>query len=566
MSDTQDKNPQAQSSKTRPDPRLLPADTLQQTPLAFYGRLAGWTGIALLVVALSWAGVAKSLPLPVKVIGVLAIVCLVLWLYVHIHQLIIMIRTRGAQAALSSALFTVFVLGILVLVNYIGGRHHLLRHDFTQSKMHSLSDQSRSILKTLDTKVTLTAFISQEYHNAEPLRRLLDEYGYASSKVAVRIHDFKTDVDKVQEYNVRFDGTLYVEAGEKDAVRKEEVQGGTEEQITSALLAVTTGEKTKIYFLTGHGEASVEAAAEGSVADGRAVSMLKSILENQQYEVESLSLLTMKPPQVPSEGKLLVIAGAKFAPSQAEMGAISRFVDQGGNLLLMLEPSPAPDFAELLQPHGVTPLPGKVTDPASSAEGQPEILATMAQSHDTTRGLSYIILPTARAFAVEAKEPPPAMPGAPPPPTDQSAVALLKTSEAAKTSGDTATSGPLTVAVAIDPTPAKPQQVPGMPPEPESDEGRKARLAVIGDSDFCTDQLIPVLGGYGRQNLAFAAMTINWLLKNDKLVSIPPKQPADKPFSATDPQRRLINLITAGVVPLLIVIAGIAVWWLRRRV
>jgi hypothetical protein len=547
------------------DPRLLPVVSDALTSLAFYGRMAGWAGSVLLLATLGWAGVTKGFHgVPIKVVGILGLVCVAFWVYSNIHQLVIAVRRRGMQSALNSALFTVFVLAILVLVNYMGGRHQIFHADLTKNKQYSLSDQTRKILKELDQKVTITAFISEENQRGEELRRLLDDYDRAAGKLDVKIYDFKTDIDKVQEYQARFDGTMYVEAGEEGAKRKEEIQGGSEEQLTSTLLAVTTGEKTRICFLTGHGEGSLESTG---APDKPSYSALKSILTNQQYQLDALNMVTMKVPAVPGDCKLLVIAGAKYAPTAKEMQAITQYVDQGGNLMLLLEPAPAPDFAELLKAHGVTPLAGTVKDPMSSAEGNQTILAAMPEQHDVTGGLQLVVLPTTTAFDVPESTPPPAMPGAPPPPSDQKAKPLLKTSEAATISGVAGRRGPFTVAVAIDESTAPPPQMPGMPPQEQPPSERKSRMIVIGDSDFATDTWFDTLGGMrglGGQDIAFAAMGVNWLVKNEKLVSVPPKEPSEKPFSVTDSQRRFVWLLVIGIVPLLIIVGGVFIWWRRR--
>jgi len=106
--------------------------------------------------------------------------------------------------------------------------------------------------------------------------------------------------------------------------------------------------------------------------------------------------------------------------------------------------------------------------------------------------------------------------------------------------------------------------MPGQPPQEEPAGERKSRILIVGDSDFITDNFIGMLGGLGRQNLAFAAMAVNWLVKNEKLVSIPAKEPPERPYSVTDAQRRFTWALTAGIVPLLIIIAGVLVWWRRR--
>lgn len=548
------------------DPRLLPVPSGALTAVALYGRMAGWAGSLLLLAALGLLGVTKSLHgLPIKVGGILGLVCIAFWVYSNIHQLVIAVRTRGMQTALNSALFTVLVLAILVLVNYVGGRHQIFHTDLTKNKQYSLSDQTIKILKALDKKVTITAFISEENQRGDEMRRLLNDYDRAASRLEVKFYDFKTDVDKVQEYGAKFDGTMFVEAGEEGAKRKEEIQGGSEEQITSTILAATTGQKTRICFLTGHGETGPESAGG---PEKPSYSALKSILTNQQYQVDTLNMVTQKLPQVPGDCKLLVVAGAKYAPTPAELKAITQYVDQAGNLLLLLEPPPAYDFADLLKAHGVTPLPGQVTDPLSSAEGNQQILAAVPQEHDVTHGLQLVVLPTTIAFDVQESAPPPAMPGAPPPPSDQKARPLLKTSDAATVAGLTGRRGPFTVAVAIDESPAAPPpQMPGMPPQPQPESERKSRIIAIGDADFATDTWFDTLGGMrglGGQDMAFAAMSVNWLVKNEKLVSVPPKQPADKPFSVTDSQKRFVWLMTIGIVPLLIILAGVFIWWRRR--
>jgi hypothetical protein len=557
--------PKEEQHPTKADPRLLAQPSGAMNVVAFYGRVAGWAGSVLLLAALFWASIAKAplqhTPMPVRILGILALLCIAFWVYSNIHQLVIAIRTRGVQSALNSALFSVLVLAILVLLNYVSLRHEVFRGDLTKSKQYSLSTQTTKIIKGLDQKVTITAFVSDEQGNADTMRRLLHQYEVAGgNKLAVKLYDFKTDIDKAQEYGARYDGTMYVECGAEGAKRKEEIQGGTEEQITSAILAATTGQKTLICALTGHGEIGIE----GGGPDKPAFGMLKSILQNQQYQVDPLNLVTLAKPEVPADCKLLIIAGAKYAPTAKEMTAIAQYVDQGGNLLLLLEPPPAPSFADLLKAHGVTPLAGQVKDPLSSAEGNPQILAALPQDHDVTRGLQYIVLPTTVAFDVEESTPPPSMPGAPPPPSDSKAKPLLKTSDAATVANLAGRRGPFSVAVAVDESPAPPPQMPGQPPQEQPSSERKSRLLIVGDSDFITDNFISQLGGLGRQNLAFAAMSINWLVKNEKLVTIPPKEPEERPYSVTDAQRRFTWALTAGIVPLLIIIAGAFIWWRRR--
>lgn len=558
MADNRDDQPRP----TKRDPRLLPVASEAMTTIAFYGRMAGWAGSILLLVTLFMLGILRSFhPIPVKVVGILALVCIAFWVYTNIQQLIMAVRTRGVQTALNSTLFSIFVLAILVAINYLGLRHEVFRADLTKNKQFSLSPQTIKILKALDKKVTIVAFVSPEN---DKLRRLLREYDLkGDAKVDLQYYDPRTDVDKVQEYGVRSDPTLYLETqGQGGEKRKEEIVGGTEEQITSTILSVTTGQKTRICFLTGHGEASLEMSSDPSKPS---VSNLKSALEKQQYKVDPLTLMTEKNPQVPSDCKLLVIAGARLAPGPAEMKAITQYVDQGGNLMLMIEPPPAPNFADLLKAHGITPLAGMIRDPQGSISGRDTILVAKAShSHDVTAPLDIVGLPTATGFDIQSTPPPPSMPGAPPPPQENKAVPLLTTySSQAQVIGGPARTGEFNLAVAVDESPKPPPEMPGQPPQPTPPSERRARLIAIGDVDFISDSFLQQLSD-PRQNFAFAAIAVNWLVKNEKLVSIPPHEPVEKPFNVTDSQKRFAWALTVGIIPLLIIFGGVFAWWRRR--
>ncbi len=543
-----------------PDPRLLAIEPTPLSPLVLAGKVAGWVGFAALLVALFWTGITKTLGTGPKVLLVLAIVGIGFWLATNINAVVQQARARGVQAVLNSVLFTVFVVGIIVMANYVAGRHHVFRADWSEAKLTSLASGSLAIIKDLKEDVTITAFVSPDYYGAEQLRTMLKEYEIHSKHVKVRTYDPKLALDKVEQYNRPYDGTIFVEAGG----RKEEVQGGTEEQISSAILAVTTGEKTKVYMLTGHGEQSLDAFGE------QGLSVLKRYLENEQYQVESISLATEKEPQVPADCAVLAIIGAKQKPMAKEMAAIKQYVEQGGNLFLAIATPPAYNFADILEPYGVRPLAGVVIDPAQSLEGNPQVPAVVQpKGHDIVSDLTMIALPTSIAFDVQTPEPPMPGPGAPPPPPapaqaimESTGSAWLETSTSGPVKKDpNERTGPLAMAVAIDLGQQEQQpEYPGAPPPPEP-EGRKARIVAIGDYDFVRDDLYQM--GL-RSNIFLATSSFAWLTKNERLVTIPPQEPPDRTMVLATAQKGLAILISAVAIPLLVLVTGLVVWWRRR--
>lgn len=543
------------------DPRLA-QQRAQASALAQGAMISGWAaGLAVIVLVFWWA-ITKKFGLGPQVMLAVAVLAGIFWGWVYRESLKSAAAGRAVRMGTNSALFAVFVLGILVLVNFIGSRHHW-RKDLTENKLFSLSDQTRQVVKGLKQEVGMIAFVPPERDRTAEIGDRLREYDMLSGKLKLETYDPMTNREKVDEYDVTMTGiTVIVKSGE----REEKVYGGDEERLTSAVLAVTSGEKTRIYFLVGHGEVSYEGSEQQSIGT------IKSLLESQQYELKTLNLAMEAEPKVPKDCAVLVIAGPKEPLSDKETSAVSNYADQAGKLLVALEPN-GPDLSELLEPHGIKPLSGQVYDPRTSVGGSPVFPAVMnLGSHKTTEQLAtYLMaLPTTRGFEIlESEEPEqPMYPDAPPPAPRKRGVALFESGGDAwlenssppngqKDAGER--SGPVVMAAAVDEGEPEPPPYPGME-MPEPDENA-LRMVVLGDAEMMMDAY--VLRGL-MANAYFVLNSINWLLENEKLISIPPKDDMPKFVTMTAQQTKLVAAFTAIIVPLLVIVSGAVVWWRRR--
>jgi len=91
--------------------------------------------------------------------------------------------------------------------------------------------------------------------------------------------------------------------------------------------------------------------------------------------------------------------------------------------------------------------------------------------------------------------------------------------------------------------------------------GKKARLVVVGDSDWASDALIQVGGG----NLMLALNSVHWLLSQESRIAIPPKTSVETHLNLTGSQANVLFLLFVVVLPALAVGAGVAVYLRRRR-
>ena len=82
---------------------------------------------------------------------------------------------------------------------------------------------------------------------------------------------------------------------------------------------------------------------------------------------------------------------------------------------------------------------------------------------------------------------------------------------------------------------------------------------MIGDSDFVANGLF---GFQGNRDLFLNVA--NWLAQQENLIAIRPRDPEDRRLTVTSDQVQRIFYITVLIVPALLFINGVWVWWKRR--
>ncbi|MDX1518998.1 MAG: ABC transporter, partial [Gammaproteobacteria bacterium] len=100
--------------------------------------------------------------------------------------------------------------------------------------------------------------------------------------------------------------------------------------------------------------------------------------------------------------------------------------------------------------------------------------------------------------------------------------------------------------------------------ETEQEDGeivsRKQRIIVSGDGDFLSNTYI---GNSG--NLELGVRLINWLSSDDELITIPPRIAEDLYIELSDTVKIIIIIGFLIVLPVGLLVTGIAVWWRRRK-
>jgi len=524
--------------------------------MQFIKKNLNYAATALILAALAVWMVQPYRKALILVLALAGLAALAAYMAVNLSALKQSFKRKAFIYSGNLVLAVVLVLGIVTLINYFSANHHH-RFDFTSAKVHSLSDQTISVLKNLKTDIHFKCFFRETNYGRSSLENLLKIYAYHSGRLKYEFIDPDKNPGLVKRYNVTQDGTTIIEAGDRENM----ITTITEEDVTNALIKVTRDRKKVIYFLEGHGEQSIEDSGDSGY------STLKSELEKMGYEIKKQSLALSD--ELPAGADLLVVPGPEKDLLGKELEIIKSYIDGGGRALFMVDPETAPGMPAFLAGYGFKLENDIVVDPVSRMLGGDYFMPVITEyeTHAITSKFRYAtFFPLARSVAAAESKP-----------------EGIEITELAKTSPnswserqlnaqevnfdeDKDRQGPVNLAaVAL-------IKIKGAVPEEkkegdqddeaagkDSGQEKEGRLAVIGDSDFLKNQYFGLSG-----NGNFGLNVINWLTEEADLVAIQPKTRNPRTVNMTPPQMALVRLVVLYFLPLAVFVFGIFVW-IRRR-
>ncbi len=475
--------------------------------------------------------------------------------------LFLSITFAGESANLSSYmrlfLNIAFLLGALVFF-YLVVSNHNARWDLTKNREFSLSPQTIRYLRGLSGAVTVTGFAT----NPQDMRRFFDQYTRYTDSLKVDIRNPFKDFREAQRLKNEFEtdlypGDVFLQCGK----RKKKLAELEESKFINALVEIQRPKDLVVFFLTGHGEGSLdEPSGEQMKKNIPSFHTLKRLCEERGMIVKTLEL--MRTGLVPEEASALVCAGPRLDLFPIEKDALAKYLEQGGRLILMLDPpkdtnQTFPLFKSLLESFGIALRDDIIMDPNKASMEQFGIpiipLITRYVKHPITENVpqtgAALFLPLARSVGPLAPLPPdiivtPLMQSSPYS-WSQPIGDLLKETF---TPPERSRIAPQNVAAAVTKTP------------PGGEEDKQTRIVIFGDSDIFTDvNIIYQIPVYLFLN------SISWLTRMEDIVAIPPKLVEDTPLSFTAGQKEFLAILLMIAVPSLIFFGGLGYTLIRRR-
>jgi gliding motility-associatede transport system auxiliary component len=455
-------------------------------------------------------------------------------------------QTRyGSGVLLSTAGFVVILSGL----GYIS-LNHKYRIDLTEAGVYGLAPQSQRVLDTLEKDLEMHAFV--EGGIDEQIQTLLDSYRYASSKVKYHLVDPDRSPDLVNQFGITTLKSVRIAYGDEHTI----VRDPTEESITNGIIRVTRMTRKTVCFVIGHGEPGID-----DDEDPRGYAQAKAGLENENYEVKTI--MPASDGAVGDECTVVVIAGPDRPLITGEVGLLEDYLKKGGHLLVLLQPRTGEtDLVPMLARWGANvgndvlidqqlrlfqgPTVG--IEPIAASYGQHPITEDFEPDRITVYNLARSVEPA----ATEDKK-------------GLTAVSLVSTGAQSWAEADVDMlfkenrvsldkddrRGPISLAVAVT------ADLKDMGFEHQGE----ARLVVFGNSRFADNQYLANPSFYNRDLFLNA---IGWLAGQQELVSIRSRTVRASRVQMTPEQNVMLFVSSVLLIPQLLLVAGIAVWWRRR--
>ncbi|MEX0270852.1 GldG family protein [Leptolyngbyaceae cyanobacterium UHCC 1019] len=455
-------------------------------------------------------------------------------------------RRRSTEAGANAVVSTLAVLAILGLINFLAAKN-VSRVDLTENQQFTLAPQTQELVRSLPQPVKVWVFDKQQ--NPQD-RELLESYQRLGKQFSFEFVDPQAAPSLAKQLEMKNIGEVILERSPNQPTnqRKQFVQAVnaqdrlSEVKLTNAIEQINSDRKSTVYFLQGHGERAIDG---GKGAMDQAV----KLLGDKNFIGKPLNLAESR--KLPEDADVIVVAGPQKPLLAAEVTTLKTYLDKGGNLLLLIDPTnPDPKLDPVLTQWGVSLDQRVAIDTSGGGKlvnlGPADALVSQFGDHPITKDLQENLAFFSVARPLGIKEV-----------TGVKATPLLFTNATSWAESDLKSQplqydapadqqGPLVLGFALT--------------RPVSGKKTESRLVVIGNSSFVANGLLEQVA-----NGDVFFNSVRWLSQQEQpVLAVRPKDAKNRRINLTTQQASLTSWLALGILPLLAFGTAIAVWWKRR--
>ena len=469
----------------------------------------------------------------------------------------------GANVAIMTAAFFV----IVILINFLLFRT-TARFDTTSTRVFTLAQQTRQVLDRMEDPVRANAFFIPNDPTTAFQRQqaedLLNEFARRSSNFTYRFLDPELNRSIAVQYGVNDYPVIVFE--DLATLAQQSVFAFSQQEFVTGILVATGVDQKRVYYLTGHEEASLTRDPATGDTDDEGFDFALQGMQRDNYRVIPLNLI--QDGAIPEDAAVVVVPGPKRDLSADETQAFMDYLLGGGKAIFMLDPDAPDSYRELLLQWGVQVATSPVADLISNVAGEPTTpMLQRANAQFAGGALAGVKIAEQLdvAFFSDATAVLPALPPEDMPtwmqykPIGSTTPASWLETNPEDVSFDVGEdiSGQFDIVAAMEAGGTLSGQPLNLPPE--KGEDTLAKLVVFGDSDFARNKFF-----FSSDNSNLILNSVNWLADDHDLIAIREPFFASRPIIVNSRERDFIKWSSWFVPPLIMLIIGVAVWWRRR--
>ena len=464
-----------------------------------------------------------------------------------------MFSSKSSRNGTYSVGLAVIVIAIAIVINLVAGQlpEKVRNIDISSNNLYDISSVSTKMLKKLDKKVDLKVIAEQDSVDTR-IKTFVKKYAALSGKVKVEWVDSVLHPSILQKYNT--DGNVIVVSCDatgksttisfSDIIQSDyysyyttgsasESSFDGEGQLTSAINYVTSEETSKIYRISGHGEATFSS----SVSD---------LLTKNNLETEEINLSMS--PEIPDDCDLLFLYAPTSDITDDEKTIIEKYLSDGGKVYLILgdTTSDTPNLDGIMSDYGLKKVSGYIADTQLSLSG------------DLGSGISNQMVLLLNSFGMEKTD------------TDNDNLTVtpfMQTSDSgyAVTENDQTQGQYILGAVSTNAISADSSDSDSEDEDDESDatdtDTKTARLTVLASASMISSDITDQLTTLDNLTLFVNSVTENF--DNVNNVAIEAKSLSTE--TNTPMHAGAFSILVIFIIPLAILILGFVIWMRRRK-
>ena len=473
---------------------------------------------------------------------------------------------RRAQLGVQTGVRILAAVAIVVVANILAYKYYR-RVDLTGANVAPLTERTKALLIGLPKPAKVILYFPSDHVLYDPIHLVALQYQAAARGISVETvnpyRDLTRAAEVTQQYKigtresaviVDYDGRAKVITADDlaDFDRSPETFGQSaqpvnlkgEQAITGALLELLERRRGVIYFVRGQGEAELGGKSPFGV--------LAMLIERENVVLKELALANVD--AVPRDAVAVVIAGARYDFNEKEFKVLRDYWDQAGKCLILLDPTAqTPQLQGWLGSLGIMVQDDRIYANLGGVTGIIADVATEFVGDSTIarkfRGVNPQFVGGTQSLKLEPERVAPALIRVSP---------LLQAVNGFWGEVDWRQAG--LNGIEFDPAKDRTKDlvVAAMVEKGEPGAPENSRLVAVSNLKYILDENLT------RQCADFTIATVNWLLRREALVGIPPRDLRMFTLSINHQQLTRLFVVAVILLPGLAAAFGGFVWWRRR--